>query len=201
MNRIVLTALLAVLLAFSGTAGAEIIVGTTSFTGTDTNYAAITSYNSLPYTDSNGITVSSTDSDDSAFRNLRIANDSGSTAATWASTTATGFSEIGLAFASYGEAAILTGVTLSNGDSLTNLNYSGDSFIAIADTTSFSSATLTFDNSNGFNTASITDFIFTAGTPSVVPEPSSLINIALAAGSILSAVAYRRVRRRSALVA
>jgi hypothetical protein len=188
-----------------GVADAESITFTTTpFSGTTTNYTtAADSGQSFVNADGSTITGSSSIDGTSNGNGYRFFNMNESSQLAYTNLPA-GTTEVGFAYntslnssVDYLASAEFVGAgfdyTFTGGS---NYTFVADPYMGFISSSAFTSVTLTF--TSPFNNA---DFVtsYTSGVaPSAVPEPGSLVNMALAAATGLGGLAYRRRRKRSA---
>jgi hypothetical protein len=200
MKRTSLYLLFAGLLSLAGpaTARADLVLTSTPFSGTNTDYTtAVSTETFLPFTDVSGRTVSSDAIGDGVSR---ISPGSGIFQVQPASTPFTltfsglapGTTQAG--FSNVNAGAQFVSAMVDNGDSYsTPISSLPDTitFFGFTDTTPFTSITLTFSGAESFE---ILDFVTAAGSVAV-PEPSTAITGGMIAACAAGASWWRRARR------
>jgi hypothetical protein len=201
MKRTTLSLLFAGLLSLAGpaTARADLVLTSTPFSGTNTDYTtAVSTETFLPFTDVNGRMVSADATGDGVSR---ISPGSGIFQVQPAmapftltfSGLAPGTTQAG--FSNVNAGAQFVSAMVDNGDSYsTPISSPPDTitFFGFTDTTPFTSITLTFSGAESFE---ILDFVTAAGSVAV-PEPSSLTIVGGVVAACAAAASWRRRRTR-----
>jgi len=206
MNRSALTIAFAGLLGLAGPAIAlaGVILTTTSFTGTTTDYTtAVSSQQFLgttPFTDSDGRTVSGDGFLEPPGSGFALLPDNATTPLelTWTGLAAN-TQRVGFDFDDLGANITLVSAKFSNGDVYNATTPALSGFIGFIDTKPFTSIELDFLNDGS---PSLNDFTTAAAANNAVPEPSTLTSVAtgalVAAGAAAAAARRRRARRGEA---
>ena len=198
MKRSAMIVAFAGLLCLAGPAIAGVILTTTSFTGTTTDYTTALSsgeqfLGTTPFTDSHGRTVSGDGFLGAPPDGGLIPNDNpGTQQLTWTGLAAD-TQRVGFDFFDDNDLTLVS-AKFSNGDVYNATTPALSGFIGFIDTKPFTSVELDFTNSGS---PVISDFITAPAAASSVPEPSTLTSFITGALVIAGAAAAASRRRRA----